>query len=157
MKALRARAFALLIVLEVVGGAPVCWRKRYVPEIWGGGFEFDWGVEAFGHGLGAANDFARDSFFGAGVFEDQARFGGEALLQNDHGAVVIDADGGGVEGGGLALHGDVNAGADAEKHALAAAALVGRNAGGLRGSGGLHHGRKRFKRRDRFVRTGSRS
>jgi hypothetical protein len=131
--------------LEVVGGAPIYGREGDVPEIWAGGFEFDGGVETFGHGLSDANDFAGDAFFSAGVFENQASIGGHVLLNDDHRAVVIDADGGGVEGRGLALDGDVNAGADAQEDALAAAAFVGGSVGAGRCGGRLQR-RKRFER-----------
>jgi len=81
-------------------------------------------VKSLGHGLGAANHFAADTLFGSGVFENQARGEGQALLQNEKRAVVIDADGHGVEGCGLALQRNMNVGAHAQEDALAAAAFV---------------------------------
>ena len=96
-----------------------------MPEVWRGRFEFDWRVKPFGHGLRAANDFAGDAFLGAGVFEDQLGGDRKTLLQNQQRAVVADADGGGIESGLLALQGDMDAGADAEKDALTATAFVG--------------------------------
>ena len=103
-----------------------------MPEVWRGRFEFDWRVKPFGHGLRAANDFAGDAFLGAGVFEDQLGGDRKTLLQNQQRAVVADADGGGIESGLLALQGDMDAGAAAEKDALTATAFV----GGDRGSAG---------------------
>jgi hypothetical protein len=98
-----------------------------VPEIGGGCFEFDWGVKTFGHGLGAANHFAGDALFGSGVFEHQARLERQALGQDQERSIVIDADGGGVESNGLALHGQVDIGAHAQEDALATATIVARD------------------------------
>lgn len=95
-----------------------------MPEIWRGSIELDRRVKAFGHRLGAANHFAGDAFFGAGVLEDQAGSERQALLQDEERAIVIDADRGGFKGGGFTLQGDMDAGTDAQENALAAAPVV---------------------------------
>ena len=111
-------------ILEVVGGAPVGWRKGDVPEIWGGGFELDGGVKTFGHGLGAADNLAGHAIFGSGVFQHQMGLNRETLFQDEQGSVVADADGSGVKGHRLSVQREMNIGAHAEKDALAATAFV---------------------------------
>ena len=111
-------------ILEVVGWAPVGWRKGDVPEIWGGGFELDGRVKTFGHGLRAADDLAGNAIFGSGVFQHQMRLNGETLFQDQQGSIVANADGSGVEGYGFSLQRDMDIGAHAQEDALAAAAFV---------------------------------
>ena len=114
-----------------------------MPEIWRGSIELYWSVKAFRHGLSAANHFAGDAFFGAGMFENQACSERQALFQYEKCAIVIDADCGCFEGGGLALERDVNAGADAQEYTLAAAPVVIRE---RRSTGRVC----RFRRSERF-------
>ena len=103
-----------------------------MPEVWGWRIEFNRGVKTFGHGLGAADDFAGNAIFGGGVLENQVGIDGKALVQHEQRAIVIHADGHGVEGSGFALQRDVDAGTHAKEDALAAAAIL--------GSGSRSHG-----------------
>lgn len=126
--------------------------KEDVPELREGGGEFDGNQRAFGIELGRTHDVRFDFFLGLGIFDGELGAVGQALGQDDHGAIGADGVGDTVKRVGFAR--DVHEHGHPEEDTLGATALfiglgshgigaafdlrsVGLRRSGGRGDGGL--------------------
>ncbi len=80
-------------------------------------------MESFRHFASDSGNLTRHALFGAAMFQDQPGFARQTLLQHNQRAVIADAESDCVKGYWFPLQRDMNAGAHAQKHAVAAATL----------------------------------
>lgn len=142
-------AVAQGIPLQIVVGAPVCRRERDAPEIGRRGIEFQGDVVTLGHLSRRTADFAGDTLFGHGMLEDQPGLDRKGAIHEHERAVVVDTQSGHFKRRLFALQGHVNACADTQQDALAAAAFFTRPKLVFDSAGGLRHRRSRFRRDQR--------
>jgi hypothetical protein len=116
-------------VLQVVWRAPIARRKCDAPEVRRGRVEFKRNVKAFGHLSSGACNTAGYFLICALVLEHDTRFHRQTLAHYNERATIGHAKCGGFNSGELAFKSDMDIGAHAQEHALAAFPLLSHDTG----------------------------